>query len=122
MELNNAKLLDCTLRDGAYLIDKKFGDETIIGIIDGLNKANIDIIEIGFLQDEGFGEGKTVYKNSKDCEKYIKSKNDKTMYTVLADYSRYSIENLDDYTGKSFDAVRACFFKSERHDVIEFCK
>lgn len=122
MELNNAKLLDCTLRDGAYLIDKKFGDETIIGIIDGLNKANIDIIEIGFLQDEGFGEGKTVYKNSKDCEKYIKSKNDKTMYTVLADYSRYSIENLDDYTGKSFDAVRACFFKSERYDVIEFCK
>ena len=67
MELNNAKLLDCTLRDGAYLIDKKFGDETIIGIIDGLNKANIDIIEIGFLQDEGFGEGKTVYKNSKYC-------------------------------------------------------
>lgn len=44
------------------------------------------------------------------------------MFTVLADYSRYSVSNLDQYTGKSFDAVRACFFKKERKDVIEFCK
>ena len=54
--MNHAQLLDCTLRDGAYLIDKKFGDETIRGIISGLVKANLDFIEIGFFQDEGFGE------------------------------------------------------------------
>ena len=34
--MQNAKLLDCTLRDGAYIIDKKFGDTTIKGIIAGL--------------------------------------------------------------------------------------
>ena len=37
-----AKLLDCTLRDGAYLVDKKFGDPAIAGIIDGLMKARVD--------------------------------------------------------------------------------
>ena len=26
--MKHAKVLDCTLRDGAYLIDKEFGDET----------------------------------------------------------------------------------------------
>ena len=45
--MNSGMILDCTLRDGAYLIDKKFGDENINGIIAGLVEANIDIIEIG---------------------------------------------------------------------------
>lgn len=122
MSSNHAKLLDCTLRDGAYLIDKKFGDETIHGIIQGLIDANIDIIEIGFLQDDGFGPGKTVFNNSVDAEKFIPKNKRNTMFTVLADFSRYSIENLDQYTGKSFDAVRACFFKKERKDVMDFCR
>lgn len=120
--MNHAMLLDCTLRDGAYLIDKKFGDTTIHGIINGLQKTGIDIIEIGFLQDDGFGEGKTVFKNSLDAEKFVPADKGDTLYAVLADFCRYSIENLDDYTGKSFDAVRACFFKKERYEVLEFCK
>ena len=120
--MNHAMLLDCTLRDGAYLIDKKFGDTTIHGIIKGLQKTGIDIIEIGFLQDDGFGEGKTVFKNSSDAEKFVPEDKGDTLYAVLADFSRYSIENLDNYTGKSFDAVRACFFKKERYEVLEFCK
>ena len=118
----HAKLLDCTLRDGAYLIDKKFGDNYIHGIIKGLLNTGVDLIEMGFLQDDGFGEGKTVFKNGKDAERFVPEKRNGTLFTVLADYSRYSIENLDEYTGKSFDAVRACFFKKERFDVIDFCK
>lgn len=120
--MNHAMLLDCTLRDGAYLIDKKFGDNAINGIIAGLMDSGIDLIEIGFLQNDGFGEGKTVYKDSKDAQEYVPVNKGNTLFTVLADYSRYSIENLDDYTGESFDAVRACFFKSERFEVIDFCK
>lgn len=120
--MRHAKVLDCTLRDGAYLVDKKFGDNTIYGIINGLVKANIEFIEIGFLQDEGKGEGKTVFYNSEDAKKYVPKDKKNSMFTVLADYSRYSIENLDECTPDSFDAVRACFFKKERYQVIEFCK
>ena len=118
MSNHHAKLLDCTLRDGAYLIDKKFGNDTINGMIHGLLEAKIDIIEMGFLQNEGFGEGKTVYLNGADAEKFVPKDKQGTLFTVLADYSRYSVSNLDQYTGKSFDAVRACFFKKERKDVI----
>lgn len=118
----HAKLLDCTLRDGAYLIEKNFGNKNIHGIVDGLVKAGIDFVEIGFLQNEGFGEGKTVFKNSADVRPYIPQQRNRTKFTVLADYSRYNISNLDAYTGNSFDAVRACFFKKERFDVIPFCK
>ena len=67
--MKNAKVLDCTLRDGAYLVDKTFGDPVIKGIIDGLVKSKIDFIEIGFFQDDGFGTGKTVFKNSEDAKR-----------------------------------------------------
>ena len=118
--MKHAKLLDCTLRDGAYIIDKKFGSKNIKGIISGLMQSNVDCIEIGFLQNDDFGEGKTVYKNSCDAEKFIPVDKGDTLFTVLADYSRYSINNLDSYTGRSFDAVRACFFKHERYDALSF--
>ena len=120
--MKHAQLLDCTLRDGAYLIDKKFGNETIRGIINGLVKARMDFIEIGFFQDEGFGEGKTVFLNSNDAKRFIPHYKEGCQFTVLADYSRYSIENLDECTGDSIDAVRECFFKKERYDAIEVCK
>lgn len=120
--MNHAKLLDCTLRDGAYLLDKTFGDETIHGIIKGLIKAKIDYVEIGFFQNEGFGEGKTVYQNSSDARRFVPANKEGCCITVLADYSRYSVENLDVCTGDSVDAVRECFFKNERIEALEACR
>lgn len=118
----HAMILDCTLRDGAYLVDKKFGDTVIRGIIHGLTSARTDFIEIGFLQDDGLGEGKTVFNNSSDAEKYVPVDRGNSLFTVLADYSRYTISKLDTYTGRSFDAVRECFFKHEREKAIDICR
>ena len=39
------KLLDCTLRDGAYVNNSIFGAPCIQGIIKKSQKANIDVIE-----------------------------------------------------------------------------
>lgn len=120
--MNHAQILDCTLRDGAYLVDKQFGDDTIRGIINGLLKAQIDIIEIGFFQDEGFGEGKTVFLNSEDAKRFVPENKQGAEFTVLADYSRYTISNLDNRDETSIDGIRECFFKKERYDAIEACK
>lgn len=120
--MGQAQLLDCTLRDGAYLIDKKFGDQAIHGIIRGLMQANIDYIEIGFFQDEGFGEGKTVYRNSADAKRFVPENKCGAEFSVLADFSRFSVGNLDECTGDSIDVVRECFFKHERYEAVEACR
>ena len=82
----------------------------IRGIIDGLVRARVDLIEIGFFQDEGFGEGKTVYKNAADAARFVPQNKNGCLFTVLADYSRFSVENLDDCPGGAVDGVRECFF------------
>lgn len=120
--INHAKLLDCTLRDGAYLIDKKFGDNVIHGMIDGFINAKVDYIELGFFQDEGFDEGKTVFRNSQDALRFIPLDKQGVEFTVLADYSRFTVKNLDERDHRSVDGIRECFFKHERLGAIEACR
>ena len=49
--MKNFSLLDCTLRDGGYLNDWRFGHDNLVSIFERLVDANVDIIEIGFLDD-----------------------------------------------------------------------
>ncbi len=120
--MKNVQLLDCTLRDGAYLVDKKFGNNVILGIINGLVKAKIDCIEIGFLQDSEYGEGKTVYRNNADAKRFIPKNKNGCIFTVLTDFGKFSMENLEQCDSESIDAIRECFKKDERYSAIEDCK
>lgn len=120
--MKHVNLLDCTLRDGGYLVDAEFGDTAIKGIIKGLTDANLDVIECGFLKDEPHHRGNTVFNNAAQIREYLPEDRKQASYVCLSDFSRYSIENLDEYDGTSIDGVRACFFKKERYDVIDFCK
>lgn len=120
--MKRANLLDCTLRDGGYLVDAQFGDTVITGIIKGLTESGIEVIECGFLKDEPHEEGSTIFNNAAQIRDYLPKDRRQASYVCLADYSRYTISNLDAYDGTSIDGVRACFFKHERYEVIEFCQ
>lgn len=48
--MKRIQILDCTLRDGGYLIDSQFGNTSIKGIIQGLTESGIDVIECGFFE------------------------------------------------------------------------
>ena len=49
--MGDIKLLDCTLRDGGYVNDWEFGHDNIVSIFERLVDANVDMIELGFLDD-----------------------------------------------------------------------
>ena len=51
MKANQAMLLDCTLRDGGYLNDWEFGHDSIVNIFERLVSTNVEVIEIGFLDE-----------------------------------------------------------------------
>lgn len=120
--LKRVNILDCTLRDGGYLIDSQFGNTAIKGIIRGLTESGVDVIECGFLKDEPHKSGSTVFNCAAQLRPFIPEERNAASYVCLADYSRYSIENLEPCDGTSIDGVRACFFKEERFDVIDFCR
>ncbi len=116
------KILDCTLRDGAYVVEKNFGNSVIKGIVKNLIDANIDLIEIGFLQNEGFGEGKTVFSKPDDALKLLPENIKDIDFALLADYSRYDFDLLPINTNFKINIIRICFFKHERFLVIDAIK
>lgn len=70
----NIELLDCTLRDGAYIVNAKFGDSAIKGIMKKLQDANIDIIECGWLKDAPYEEGTSFFHVPSDIDAYLLKK------------------------------------------------
>ena len=69
------KILDCTLRDGAYIVNAEFGAAAISGIIGKLNDAGIEIIECGWLKNQEHVEGTSFYHIPDDLLKYLRCKN-----------------------------------------------
>ncbi len=120
--MKRVQLLDCTLRDGGYLVDAQFGNTVIKGMIKGLTDSGIDVVECGFLKDEPHTKGSTIFNNAAQLRPFLPEDRRQASFVCLADYSRYTISNLEPFDGTSIDGVRACFFKNERYDVIDFCK
>lgn len=102
-------LLDCTLRDGAYVVDGEFGEGAIKGIIKKLNDAKVEIIECGWLKDQEHSVGSTYFHFPKDIEDYIGEKTPNVTYVAMIDYNRYNVDNLPQYNGRSIDAIRVVF-------------
>lgn len=116
----SVQITDCTIRDGGYLFAKNSEPEFVKGIMKGLADAGIDFVETGFLQTNVTGET-LVYRDSVDARKYLPSDRKQTQFLGFCDNSRYSLERLDAYDGKSFKWLRISFAQHEIDDSIEFC-
>lgn len=114
------QITDCTIRDGGYLFNKNSDPDFIKGIMKGLADAGIDFVETGFLQTNVSGET-LVYKDSVDARKYLPKDRKKTQFLGFCDNSRYSLDKLDEFDGKSFKWLRISFAQHEIDSSIEFC-
>ena len=113
------KLLDCTLRDGAYVNNAEFGKPAMRGIISKLQDAHIDIIECGWLKDPEYKDGTTYYHIPSDSLPYINDKNDKIIYCAMIDWNRYDASVLPPCDGKSIDAVRVVFPLGKHDEAVK---
>lgn len=106
---NNIRLLDCTLRDGAYIVDAKFGSPVITGIIKKSEEANIEIIECGWLKNSAHEEGTSFFHVPDDLKRYITEKKKSATYVAMIDWDRYDLSQLSPCDGGSIDAIRIVF-------------
>ncbi len=107
--MGKVEILDCTLRDGAYIVDSMFGDGAIRGIIGKLQKANIDLIECGWLKNDERKEGSSFFHVPSDIDPFLKNKKSGCTYVAMIDWNRYDDSILPENDGSSIDAVRIVF-------------
>lgn len=113
------KLLDCTLRDGAYVVDARFGTPAIKGIISKLTEAKADIIECGWLKDKPHEEGTSFYHVPDDIRPYLINKDKDITYVVMIDWNRYDTSVLPTCDHETIDAVRVVFPHGKHKEGIE---
>ena len=113
------KLLDCTLRDGAYVNNAEFGKPAMRGIISKLQDSHIDIIECGWLKDPEYKEGTTYFHVPSDSLPYINDKNDNILYCAMIDWNRYDTSVLPPCDGRTIDAVRVVFPLGKHNEAVE---
>lgn len=107
--MSKIQLLDCTLRDGAYIVDSQFGDNAIRGIISKLQDVGAEVIEVGWLKDKPHGEGSSFFHVPDDVIPYLTSRKDNIIYSAMIDWDRYNLDNLPPYDGRSINAIRVVF-------------
>lgn len=95
--MKKIKLLDCTLRDGGYINNWDFGEEHIESTIHLLEKANIDILELGFLRDEASNPNRTIFQTTKEVNSLIPEKKKGLLYAAMTEVFRpVPMENIEE--------------------------
>ncbi len=120
--MRDIKLLDCTLRDGAYVVDARFGSPAIKGIISKLQDARVDVIECGWLKDKPHEEGTSFYHVPDDLKQYLRNKDKDITYVVMIDWNRYDVSALPPCDHETIDAVRVVFPHGKHKEGAEIAE
>lgn len=120
---NDLKLLDCTLRDGGYINDWKWGYGKAQEIIRFLVKAGVDIIEVGFLKNvKGYNSNITVCNKIEELNKLLPIEQHNTMFSAMAMRSNYDIKKLNPYNGTGIEMIRVTAHDYDISEGMEFAK
>ena len=107
MAKNDLKLLDCTLRDGGYINDWNWGFETAQDIIRSLVRAQIDVIEVGFLRNtDAYRKDVTVCERIEELNRLLPKETGNAMFAAMAMRSNYDVGKLSDYCGSGIEMIR----------------
>ena len=122
--MSNVYLLDCTLRDGGYLNDWNFGKDNIANIYERLVRSNVDVIEIGFLDDRRmFDPDRTIMPDTASAAKIFGDMDrGNAMVVGMIDFGTCAIENLQPCSESYIDGIRVIFKKEKMYPAMEFCK
>lgn len=120
--MDRCSILDCTLRDGGYITDWDFGEDTICNIIKGLSLANLDYVECGYLNPLETRKGKAVFQNIEMIGKYFPDVDKKPFMLAMADCAQILPDQVTPYTGKSIEGLRVVFYKHQIREALELCR
>lgn len=117
-------LLDCTLRDGGFVNQWRFGEDCIINIFERLQLAGMDLIEVGYLRDYvAFDMNETQFPDTASVNKVIPPalKKDAKVVAII-DFGDCSIDKISPCSQTILDGIRVTFKRRQLEEAVEFCR
>lgn len=120
---NNIKLLDCTLRDGGYINDWKFGHENIVNIFERLVASGVEIIETGFIDERRpFDIDRSIVPDVKSMNRLLQGLDSgSSMVVGMIDYGTCGLDKIIPASESYLDGIRVIFKKNHMKDALGFC-
>lgn len=117
-------LLDCTLRDGGYLNDWRFGDQTVQGVLSLLDASGVQIVELGFLDGRStFEPGRSMQPSVEAlCGIYGDVQRGSAMRVAMIDYGSMELADLPPAAETPLDGIRVIFKKEQMEGALRFCE
>ena len=118
------QILDCTLRDGGYVNDWRFGRKTIVSILNKLENARIDIVECGFLTRMVQDRDCSLFSSIEDVGEVLPKGERKAMYVAMIAIGEKELHpsQLIPCDGKSIQGIRLTFHKEEIEQAFEWAR
>ncbi len=112
-------VLDCTLRDGGYINNWGFSQAQIIKIIRSLNQSNVDIIELGYLNDSVETNANSTLFNSLDSiDAVIDDSNSTAQAVLMIDLFAFNVDKLQHKSTTKIDGIRLAFHKKDTNEAL----
>ena len=119
----NTKLLDCTLRDGGYVNNWRWGFSAARDIIATLTRAGVDMVEVGFLRNvDKYDPDVTVCRTIEELNRLLPEHTGHTMYTGMAMRSNYDIAQLSPYEGHGIELIRITAHDYDIREGMDFAR
>lgn len=120
--MKDIMVLDCTLRDGGYCNEWKFGRDNCKKIIGNLIEAKVEIIECGFLTEKiNYVVGNTKFTSLSQITDILPITMDKKL-VVMINYGEYQVDKLPECADTSLYGIRVAFHKKDLPPALEYCR
>jgi len=116
------RLLDCTLRDGGFINQWRFGREKICRIFNHLVTAGVETIEIGYLRDNVADDLDCTRYPHTDSVQKMRAGLDKKQSKIAAmiEFGTFSLDNLAPAAQTGIDLIRITVTKDNALDSLPF--
>lgn len=116
-------LLDCTLRDGGYVNNWNFGEETIRGFGKKIAQTGIEFYEVGFIKGDTYDPDRSMFPDVESVVSVIQPKSASMKYVGMLDMSApIPLERISPCDGTSIDGIRVIFKKDKLEEAYRYCK
>lgn len=118
--MRTIEILDCTLRDGGYVNNWRFGFDNIKCIVNSLALANIEYIECGFINNiKSSDRNQSIFENPDSIQSIIDT-NSNSKFTSMMVVNKYDIHRLPKCSNNHTDVIRLAFHKTDINNMIDY--
>jgi hypothetical protein len=115
----NIQVLDCTLRDGGYVNNWEFSHGQICKITKSLNQSNVDIIELGYLNDKkGVNLNSTLFDSLESIDVAIGELDLTAQLVIMIDLFAVDVDKLPYKSKTRVDGIRLAFHQKDTNEAV----